>query len=57
MEVIKFCQKENVFVVPTPADAIELLKKIQRREKVTSVIPELLANTYKEVTNRTLVLR
>ena len=57
MEVIKFCQKENVFVVPTPADAIELLKKIQRREKVTSIIPELLERTYKEVTSRTLVLR
>lgn len=57
MEVIKFCQKENVFVVPTPTDAIELLKKIQRREKVTSVVPELLSNTYKEVTGRTLVLR
>lgn len=57
MEVIKFCQKENVYVVPTPTDAIELLKKIQRREKVTSLIPEQLSTIYKEITGRTLVLR
>lgn len=57
MEVIKFCQKNGVYVVPTPAQAIELLKKLQRREKITSIIPEYLANEYKEATGRTLVLR
>lgn len=57
MEVIKFCQQHGVYVVPTPAQAIEVLKKLQRREKITSVVPEYLASEYKDVTGRTLVLR
>jgi len=57
MEVIKFCQKNGVYVVPEPSDAIELLKKLQRREKITSIIPSYLATVYEEETGRTLVLR
>lgn len=57
MEVIKFCQKNGVYVVPEPEQAIELLKKLQRREKITSIIPEYLSVVYQEETGRTLVLR
>jgi hypothetical protein len=57
MECIKLLKKEKVYVVPTPDDAIELLKKIQRREKVASIIPYALSSAYMELTGHELVLR
>ena len=57
MECIKLLKKESVYVVPTPEEAIELLKKIQRREKVASIIPYALSSAYLELTGHELVLR
>lgn len=57
MECIRICKKEGVYVVPSPKEAIDLLKRLQRREKITSVVPHQLATTYKEVTGHELVLR
>lgn len=57
MECVRLCKKEGVIVVPDPDDAVRLLKQLQRREKVTSIIPHLFAETYAQVTGQTLVLR
>ena len=57
MDCIDLCRKEGVYVVPTPDDAIALLRKLSRREKVTSIVPEMLANAYREVTGHELTLR
>jgi len=57
MECVRLCKKQGVYVVPDPDTAIDLLKRLQRREKVTSIIPETLSQTYKEVTGQELVLR
>lgn len=57
MECIKLCKKEGVFVVPDADDAIALLKQLQRREKVTSIIPHALKEAYKQMTGHSLVLR
>lgn len=57
MDCVKLLKKEGVYVVPDPQTAIVLLKKLQRREKIASEIPEILSATYKEVTGQTLVLR
>lgn len=57
MDCIKLLKKEGVYVVPTPYDAIELLKKLQHREKVTSIIPDALHEAYKFATGYELVLR
>ncbi len=57
MECVKLLKKENIYVVPDPQTAIDLLKKLQRREKITSVIPYLLKETYLERTGQNLVLR
>lgn len=57
MACIRLCKKAGVYVVPDPDKAIELLKGLQRREKVTSVIPDTLKTTYKEATGQELVLR
>ena len=57
MNCIKLLKKEGIYVVPDPQTAIELLKKLQRREKITSVIPYTLSETYKDLTGQNLVLR
>ena len=57
MDCVKLLKKEGVYVVPDPETAIVLLKKLQRREKITSDIPEMISATYKEMTGQTLVLR
>lgn len=57
MDCIKLLKKEGIYVVPDPQTAIELLKKLQRREKITSVIPYTLKETYKMMTGQDLVLR
>jgi len=57
MDCIKLLKKEGIYVVPNPETAIELLKKLQRREKITSVIPYTLSETYKTLTGQNLVLR
>ena len=57
MDCIKLLKKEGIYVVPDPQTAIELLKKLQRREKITSVIPYTLSETYKDLTGQNLVLR
>lgn len=57
MDCIRLCKKHGVYVVPTPDDAIELLKRLQRREKITSIVPEILTHTYRDITGHTLVLR
>jgi hypothetical protein len=57
MACIRLCKKEGVYVVPDPDTAIVLLKRLQRGEKVTSVVPDTLKETYKEATGQELVLR
>jgi hypothetical protein len=57
MVCIRLCKKQGVYVVPDPDTAIDLLKRLQRGEKVTSVIPHQLKETYKQETGQELVLR
>ena len=57
MDCIKLCKQHGIYVVPDAPTAIALLKKLKAREKVTSVIPDNLAQTYKHKTGQELVLR
>ena len=57
MDCIRLLKKEGIYIVPNPETAIELLKKLQRREKITSVIPYTLSEVYKNLTGQDLVLR
>ena len=57
LDCVKLCKQHGVYVVPDAPTAIALLKKLKAREKVTSVVPEHLAEHYYTVTQTELVLR
>ena len=57
MECINICKKNGIYVVPTADDAIEMLKALQRREKVTSIVPYHLGYVYHSRTSKVLYLK
>lgn len=57
MDCVKLCKQHGVYVVPDAPSAIALLKKLKAREKVTSIVPYSLGDTYKQLTGQELVLR
>ena len=57
MDCIKLCKQHGIYVVPDAPTAIQLLKQLKARQKITSVIPYQLKEAYEEETGQVLVLR
>ena len=57
MECISIVKRNGIYTAETPEQAIAMLKAMARGEKVRSIVPEHLANVYRQQTGHTLTFR
>ncbi len=57
MECISICKKNNIMVAPDPSIAVDMLRSLQRGEKVSSVIPNEMQYVYERRTGHDLYLK
>lgn len=57
MECVNLVKRHGIYTCETPEQAVTMLKALAKREKVSSIVPDHLAQVYEQQTGHTLTYR